>query len=73
MIGKILRKFNRKYDFPTILDKLLLKIEPWKITSEFFDNVFHFGGREERFRVPQPSRRLCLYKIWFNLVQSNAL
>ena len=53
MAGKILRNFWKKTQwekmiFLLFLEKLLLKIEPWKITSDFYNNFSDFGGGGRR-------------------------
>ena len=39
-------------EFLTILEKLLLKIEPSEITSFFYNNFFRFGGGGNVHYVP---------------------
>ena len=38
------KKSIEKLNFELFLEKLMLEIEPWKITSFFYNTFFHFGG-----------------------------
>ena len=54
---KILEEISiEKMIFLLFLEKLLLNIEPWKITPDFYNNFFRFRGGGDVPVFP-PSRR----------------
>ena len=57
-ILKILEENSiEKMIFLLFLEKLLLNIEPWKITPDFYNNFFRFRGGGRSRVPPPPSRR----------------
>ena len=58
------RKLNRKMIFLLFLEKLLLNIEPWKITPDFYNTFSRFrgGGTFQCSPLPGTYAKHCSYK-----------
>ena len=71
-ILKILEeKSIEKMIFLLFLEKLLLKIEPWKIAPDFYNNFSDFEGG--RSRVPLPFQAPMIYligNVWIDIIQA---